>query len=105
VQFAVESLWRSIEDLGAPAEDGAPLAIDVPEHAPHQVLVWREGLHHVYHRALEALEVDALGLAAGGASFGVICDLVAERVAVAEAGRVAFELLGRWVTDQLIRVG
>jgi uncharacterized protein (UPF0276 family) len=103
VACAVEPLWRTIEDREAPpSKEGTPLDLEAPPRAPHQVLVWREGLYHVYHRALEPLEAEALAIAAAGAPFGRICDLVAERVPETDAGRVAFELLGRWVTDQLI---
>ena len=45
---------------------------------------------------------EALSLVAQGTTFGDICELVAAHVSEEDAPRVAFELLSRWITDELI---
>ncbi len=52
--------------------------------------------------AVAPLEREALRRAGEGASFGAVCDLVAERMPLDEAGPFAFQLLARWVTDGII---
>jgi hypothetical protein len=89
----------------SPAEhthDAAPpRAVTPPAPGARTILVWRHDLT-VYHRPLEPLEAAALARAADGAPFGGVCDLLAERLPVEEAGPVAFQLLARWVQDGLI---
>jgi hypothetical protein len=96
VQFAVDDVWRAVEH-GQPPPAPAP--------APRTLLVWRHALL-VHHRALDpvadAFERAALSLAEKGASFGAVCDLLAERLPLEEAAPAAFALLGRWIADGLV---
>jgi hypothetical protein len=92
VEHAVDDVWRAVEN-----ED----PIEPPAAGARTLLVWRQDVT-VYHRALEPLERKALARARDGASFGVVCDLVAETVPVDEAGPAAFQLLARWVGDGII---
>jgi putative DNA-binding protein len=90
--FAVDEVWRAVEEK-------AELRPPAPE--PRTLLVWRHQLV-VYHRPLEPLEREALARAQKGAPFGVVCDLLSERLPVEEAAPAAFRMLARWVGDGLI---
>jgi hypothetical protein len=92
VEHAVDDVWRA-------AENEQP--IEPPAAGARTLLVWRQEVT-VYHRGLEPLERDALLRAREGASFGVVCDLLAESMPVDEAGPAAFQLLARWVGDGII---
>jgi len=92
VEHAVEEAWRA-------AEDEQP--IEAPAAGARTLLVWRQDVT-VYHRALEPLEREALLRARDGASFGLICELVAQSLPLDEAGPAAFQLLARWVGDGII---
>jgi putative DNA-binding protein len=92
VEAAVDDVWRAAEH----AEEIVP-----PAPGARTLLVWRQDVT-VYHRALEPLERDALLCAQKGAPFGVICDLVAERLPADEAAPATFQLLARWVGDGII---
>jgi hypothetical protein len=83
------------------AEDGSQAALAAPTAEGRVLLVWRHELL-VYHRPLESIEDEALARAAEGATFGAVCDLVSEHMALEEAGPFAFQLLARWVQDGLI---
>lgn len=90
--FAVEPTWRALDEG---QECPAPL------RAPHRLLVWRQGVE-VFHRAVEGLEATLLPVLAEGLSLGALCERIAAHVGEEEAGRTAFELLGRWVGDELV---
>ncbi len=92
VAHAVDDVWRA-------AENEQP--IEPPAAAERTLLVWRQDVT-VYHRPLEPLERAALLGARDGASFGVVCDLVAQSLPIDEAGPAAFQLLARWVGDGII---
>lgn len=91
-RFAVDDVWRAVEE-------GSALRPPAPE--PRRFVVWRHELT-IYHRPLQPLEVDAIERVRAGAPFGVVCDLVAERLPVDEAAPAAFSMLARWVGDGLI---
>jgi hypothetical protein len=100
VGHAVDDVWRAVEEREG-HDDQDELALAEPDAAPRVLMVWRHELF-VYHRPLEPLEDQALARADRGATFGAVCDLVAEHMSMAEAGPFAFQLLARWVQDGLI---
>ena len=93
---AVDDFWRAVEQ-----GDGEPDALPPPAPSPRTLLVWRDGLE-VYHRPLQPLEREALLRARDGAPFGVVCELLAERLPLDEAGPAAFQMLARWAGDGII---
>jgi len=68
------------------------------EPEPTQVCVWRAD-ERVFYRALDPLEAEALARARGGASFGELCEALADRIGEAEAPAHAAALLARWQSD------
>jgi hypothetical protein len=90
-EFDVVSLWRS--------EEPAALL----ESSPTALLVWRRELE-VLHRAVDGEEADWLRrLEAGDVTFEELCaGLGRGRTEKAAAAR-AFELVGRWASDGLLR--
>jgi hypothetical protein len=91
-RFDVVPLWRSDDPGGA-----------VAEPSPTALLVWRRELE-VLHRAVDGEEADWLRrLDAGDVTFEELCaGLGRGRSDVAAAAR-AFELVGRWASDGLLR--
>jgi hypothetical protein len=83
---------RAAHDRGD-AELSMELAPD-----PTHVCVWRSN-ERVFHRALDAIEAEALALALAGASFGRLCEAIAERLSDAQAPPRAAALLSRWQQD------
>jgi hypothetical protein len=65
------------------------------------VLVWRKDLVSCF-RTVDAIEASALDLALSGETFGGVCAWLSEGRSVEEAAHVAYQILGRWVTDALI---
>ena len=91
-RFDVVPLWRSDDPRGA-----------VPEPSPTALLVWRRELD-VLHRAVEGEEADWLRrLGTDDITFEELCEgLGRGRTDEAAAAR-AFELVGRWASDGLLR--
>lgn len=91
-RFDVVLLWRS-DDPGAA----------VPGPSPTALLVWRRALE-VLHRAVDSEEADWLRrLASGDALFAEMCDRLARGRSDEAAAARAFELVGRWASDGLLR--
>jgi hypothetical protein len=67
-----------------------------PEATP--ICVWRSD-ERVFHRPLDPIEAEALALALAGASFGRLCEAIAERLSDAQAPPRAAALLSRWQQD------
>jgi hypothetical protein len=65
---------------------------------PTQICVWRTD-ERVFHRALDPVEAEALGLALADASFGRLCEAIAEHHSEEEAPAHAASLLARWQRD------
>jgi len=86
-----DELWDAIEAERAPP---------APAAAPRAVLVWRRELT-VIHRTLEPDEAGALRRVRGGASFGEVCEALAETGAADVVAR-ALELLLRWLDAEAI---
>lgn len=78
---------------------------DLPEtlqRSAARVLVWRNE-ERVGYRTLDALEAGAIALATAGASFGELCEELAQRKGDDEAPGLAAAFLARWQTDGLFR--
>jgi hypothetical protein len=91
-RFPVERL-RLAHDRG-----GAELLLELAPQ-PTQLCVWR-AQERVFYRALAVDEAEALALAADGASFGELCELLAAHMPESEAPLRAASLLERWRTDE-----
>lgn len=94
----IDALW---DQLDPPAGDQPNAAFAPPRRAPLQLLVWRHDVA-VVQRRLEPLEADALARAVDGASFGELCDWLGAHPELADPARAAFELLTRWLADELL---
>ena len=92
VGHAVDDVWRAVED---------EQPIEAPAAGARTLIVWRQEAT-VYHRPVESIERTALERARDGATFGVVCELLAESTSIEEAGPAAFRLLARWVGDGII---
>ena len=91
-RFDVVPLWRS-DDPGAP----------VPAPSPTALLVWRCELE-VFHRAVDAEEGDWLRrLESGDVMFASLCAGLGRGRSDEAAAARAFELVGRWASDGLLR--
>ncbi len=91
-RFDVVPLWRS---------DNPGTA--VPEPSPTALLVWRRELD-VLHRAVDGEEADWLRrLASGHVLFAELCDGLGRGRSDEAAAARAFELVGRWASDGLLR--
>jgi hypothetical protein len=84
------------------AHDGGAAELPAaPAPDPTRICVWRSE-ERVFHRALEPVEAEALARALAGASFGRLCEGIAERLSEAEAPQRAASLLARWQDDGLL---
>jgi hypothetical protein len=91
-RFELGELWR--------ADDPASV---VPARATGALLVWRRGLE-VLHRPTGEEETSWLRrLAAGEVTFEALCASLADGRTDEQAAARAFELVGRWATDGLLR--
>ena len=80
-------------------DEQAPVA-ELPAR-PTPVCVWRSQ-ERVFHRALDALESDALERSWRGEPFGSVCERAAADLGEAEAPARAAAWLARWQADGLI---
>jgi hypothetical protein len=91
-RFDLATLWR--------ADDPA---LVVPQPAPGTMLIWRRALE-VLHRSVGDEEGSWLrSIAAGGVTFEALCGELAANRSDEQAAARAFELVGRWATDGLLR--
>jgi hypothetical protein len=82
-------LWAQLEEADKPPEvDGRAV----------RVAVWRKGFQ-VLHRAMTAVEADALERARAGATLALVCEAFSE---TADAQGEAFRTLGGWFSDGLV---
>ena len=113
--FAVDQLWRSIDDDDdddgeADADrgddedvsDADPRPVDPPAPGPLRLLVWRFGLD-VYHRRALADEAALLPTLLTGTSFGALCEQLGQDRSLEAAAQAAFALLSAWTKDGLLR--
>jgi hypothetical protein len=95
VGHPVEAVWRAF---------GAGGSRDLPAQpaAPGTLLVWRQGTM-VYHRPADPIEAAALALAATGAPFAAMCEVVAGALGEGQdPAQATFRLLARWIDDELL---
>ncbi|HSY38003.1 MAG TPA: putative DNA-binding domain-containing protein [Polyangia bacterium] len=91
-RFDLVPLWRSDDPSAA-----------VPEPSPTALLVWRRELE-VLHRAVDGEEADWLRrLEAGDVRFEALCAGLGRGRGDEAAATRAFELVGRWARDGLLR--
>jgi hypothetical protein len=98
VRADVDELWRAIEEGAAPAP---------PSPGPRRLVIWRREVD-VLHRSVGDAEADVIGLLAAGTTMGALCERLGEGRTALAAARLAFELVGRWVTEGMLaraRVG
>jgi hypothetical protein len=91
-RFDVVPLWRSEETGNA-----------IPAPSPTALLVWRQELE-VLHRVVDGEEADWLRqLEAGDVTFEELCAGLGRGRSDEAAAARAFELVGRWASDGLLR--
>jgi hypothetical protein len=66
-----------------------------------QWLLWRRGVKTVF-RSLDEFEAPLLDAVAGGATFGELCEQMAQRVDAAQVALRAASLLRGWIAEELI---
>jgi len=96
VAFDVSALRAAFE---AADEDGT--ALSAPAAGEATLLVWR-CRERVRFRALDADEADLLGRLSRGATFGALCEAIAERHGHDEAPPRAAARLAAWLDDELL---
>jgi hypothetical protein len=90
------AIWQQLE-----AADVDFVPVDAPLAAPLACHIYREGEQPVFVSA-PAFEYDALTAMLDGASFGAVCDLLAEQLGPEAAAPEAGAMLGRWLHQGLI---
>lgn len=84
------------EDAEAVWDEAPPLTAE-----PAHLRVWRVD-ERVRYRAMAPHELEALGAARAGETFGAICDRLVSAVGEPEAARQASSLVSSWVSDGLL---
>lgn len=87
-----DDVWDALEDDRPPPEAAA---------RARAVLVWRRGLV-VIHRTLEPDEAPALRRVQRGATFGEVCEVLAEAAPGADVAPRAIALLLRWLDAEIL---
>jgi hypothetical protein len=91
--------WREEDDAGLePSAAAAPVDLR-PE--PRRLLIWRHE-DIVSQRALADDEADAFDAIVGGASFGALCERIADTAGDEEAPALAATWLSRWVDEAVL---
>ena len=90
------AIWQQLE-----AADADFVPVDAPLAAPLACHVYREGEQPVFVTA-PAHEYAALSATLDGASFGAVCELLAEQLGSEAAAQEAGAMLGRWLHQGLI---
>jgi hypothetical protein len=86
--------WRAANGL---AEQPSAMTLA----APTEWLLWRRGVTTLF-RSLEPLEAELLDAAQRGATFGALCERVAQDIDESEAALRAASLLRAWIADELV---
>ena len=86
--------WRAANELTE-----QPSAMTLA--APTQWLLWRRGVTTLF-RSLEPLDAELLDAAQRGATFGALCERVAQDVGESEAAVRAASLLRGWIAEELV---
>ncbi len=74
---------------------------DAPEHRATSVLVWRKD-NRCYYRALDGVELLAIGALRKGVSLAALCECVAVAAAGEEPAALIFGLLERWLAHGIL---
>ena len=90
--------WRVTDVLSA-VEHGDKWVEPVRE--TNGVVVWRRGTT-VHYRMLEAGEIDALAGLKNGASFAVLCEVIATASSSSDQVALIGQLLARWLADEIL---
>jgi hypothetical protein len=98
-RHAIAPLWRAL----APGLE-ATAAVEAPAPAanPETLLVWRHD-NEIRHRAVEDEELEWSRCLAAGTTFEALCELAPAETAPEEVATRAFERLGRFIADGLLR--
>jgi hypothetical protein len=88
MKLAVDECWDQAQ---------AGSEVTAPREAPRSLVVWRQGVE-VFHRVLDEDEALVLGLP----RFGNVCDQLPG--APEAAAQRAFALLGRWLSDGIVKI-
>jgi hypothetical protein len=97
LQWAVEPVWRAMQAGDATADQELP----EPTHAPHGLLVWRQGLENRW-RSLDAIGATLLQAAIRGQDFSSLCEAAARSVGDEQAAAQVVAQLQAWLADGLI---
>jgi Putative DNA-binding domain len=95
------AIWQQLEAALTAEEDTDFVPVDAPLAAPLACHVYREGEQPVFVTA-PAYEYGALTAMLADASFGAVCELLAEQLGPEEAAQEAGAMLGRWLHHGLI---
>ena len=99
LRFVAALRWLELDPWALSAFAGADRTLSHPR-TRQGVVVWRAG-HLVRHEALEALEFQALGSAANGASMSEVCAVFDSGAATEDAQR-AFRVVAGWFSRQWV---
>jgi hypothetical protein len=111
VGFAVDQVWRTLEDARAQrdarddeGDDDAfsePVAIAAPAAGALRLLVWRDGTE-IYHRCASADEAPLLPALLAGTTFGALCEQLGQDRSIEVAAELAFGFLAAWIHGGLL---
>jgi hypothetical protein len=91
----------AIEPIARALKDDPEAATEEPEASDHAVLTWRRGLEAQW-RTLDDGEALALRRLDAGASFGELCEELAQGQDGMKAPALAAAMLSRWVREQVL---
>jgi hypothetical protein len=85
-----------------PALQQAPLPASRARKTPRPWLLWRGTELDMHWRALQPDEAAAIDAAAGGRSFGAICEMLADETGDDQVAIHAAGILKRWIVDGIV---
>ena len=100
LDWNIEPAWRALREHD-PASGADEPELPEPQAHRHGLAVWRQGLDTRW-RSLQPLEAELLPMAAGGASFGALCEHAARLLDdEAQAAAAAATALHQWISEGL----